>query len=254
MGVQIAIESFANQYHHIDGSNFHFTLLAFTIAFVFILVRKFISNKLQILELKSIQEKNEKEILESKFKNLTSRLDSHFLFNTLNLIHSYLKTKPKQADEAIQNLGDSYRYLTEIHSEEISNLANEIEFLKNYLNLISLRLKNRFRFSLKLDKDLDKIILPSLILQPIVENSYIHGFKNKKGKSIIKIQIKKENDGAKILIWDNGIGLKKNPNDGVTIKTIQTRLGYFYKNVSLKLNSENNKGTELELIFTDKKN
>jgi len=156
--------------------------------------------------------KSQKREIELELKALRSQINPHFIFNTLNSIQYYI---------SVNDFKSSNKYLTEYaklirlvlhHSEKNKVLIKEeLAFLTLYLNLEKMRFRNQFDYDIIVDKEIkcnsDKI--PSMLIQPYVENAIWHGLMNKKGKGEIKINIKKEENYFQCIIEDNGVGRKR---------------------------------------------
>gem|GEM_PF-687280 len=149
-----------------------------------------------------------KKIGELKLMALRSVMSPHFIFNVLNSIQFYIAKNDRL--NAINYLSTFSKLIRSILTHSVDNkikLSEEIDMLKNYVNLEMTRFENRFDFDIHIDPDLDTTIeMPSLLIQPYVENAILHGLYNKKEKGTLSIRIR-ENDQALIFeIEDDGIG------------------------------------------------
>jgi streptogramin lyase/two-component sensor histidine kinase len=158
------------------------------------------------------QKTYEQKLAESEMKVLRSQMNPHFMFNTLNSINSYIiQNKTTLASAYLTTFSKLMRSILDLSKQETVSLSKEVEALKMYLELESLRLENKFDYSISIDQNIDDDIIkiPSLIIQPFVENAIWHGLHNKKEKGNIFIAIK-ETDKSNLLITieDDGIGRK----------------------------------------------
>jgi len=143
---------------------------------------------------------------ELEVKMLQAQIKPHFLYNALDSI-AWIALKRKEHDIAdmITALSEGFRYTIKAVDNFIS-VKDEIEFIKSYLRLQKLRYGDKFNFKIDIDKSIEKLLIPKFILQPLVENSIIHGFGRKAKKTTITISAKPEGAIVKFFVKDNGIG------------------------------------------------
>lgn len=190
-----------------------FTLLAISCSLLFI-------GFVVVVIIRNIKAKEEEKtkinklISESQLKALQAQMNPHFIFNAINSIQNYILDK---------NEDDAYNYLTKFsklvrlvlnHSREKEiSLHSEIEVLKLYIEIEQLRFGNNFDYSIILADDINPydIEIPTMLVQPYVENAIWHGLMNLNNarKGQLTIEFSKETDLLKIIIEDNGIGRKK---------------------------------------------
>lgn len=153
--------------------------------------------------------RTQKRIFELELDKLRQQLDPHFLFNSLNSIQSLLFEGDRiTTNSCLCKLSKLMRLMLDGEQEKTVTLQNEIEFLSYYMDLMCLRFKDKFSYSIVVDDniDLQNYKIPSLLLQPYIENSIYHGIRNKKGKGNISIEFKMQNNHLHCNIEDNGIG------------------------------------------------
>jgi PAS domain S-box-containing protein len=162
------------------------------------------------------QRESEKALADAQIKigqfrlaALRSVMNPHFIFNALNSIQFFI-TKNDRLN-AINYLSTFSKLIRGIISNAVHNtikLSEEIELLKHYVNLEMLRFENKFTFNLIVDQDLDidTIEIPSLLIQPYVENAILHGLYNKLEPGRLVITVKAHENGVVVVIEDNGIG------------------------------------------------
>lgn len=145
---------------------------------------------------------------EQEIQRLKSQINPHFVFNALGSIKSLIARNETQiAATALDSFAFLMRQTLQQSQKDWIPISKEMEFLKNYIQLESLQFGNDFTFSISVDEDVYGFEIPSLLLQPIVENSIKHGLFHKKGKKILKIDFRFLNDNAyKVRIIDNGVG------------------------------------------------
>ena len=165
-------------------------------------------------KIKSDKEKQsyQLEILESKLTAFRAQMNPHFLFNSINAVNHYILNNDKhQASIYLSKYSKLMRQVLENSNKQLVTLKEEIDTIKNYIELEQLRYNHNFSFEIKNERNLNEedIMLPPLILQPFIENSITHGFFHKKEKGKIDIFYSIEKNMLKIVIDDNGIGREK---------------------------------------------
>jgi LytS/YehU family sensor histidine kinase len=157
--------------------------------------------------------KNEKKILTLEQEVLRSQMNPHFVFNSLNSIkHFIISNEKESAVHYLNKFAKLIRKILEVSMVKEVTLEEEIETMKLYMSIENIRMSNEIQFNVKTTSDLDlqSIKIPSLILQPFLENSIWHGLSSKEGVKIIDLLIhQKTPDFIDITIIDNGIGRKK---------------------------------------------
>jgi hypothetical protein len=150
-----------------------------------------------------------KKIGELKLMALRAVMNPHFVFNVLSSIQFFIARNDKI--NAIQYLSTFSRLIRGILTHSVKNsirLSDEIEMLKNYVQLEMTRFEGKFDFTLNIQPgvDTDSISVPSLLIQPYVENAILHGLYNKNGRGTLSISIQQSDDAVIFEIEDNGIG------------------------------------------------
>src|SRR5690606_3958204 len=128
------------------------------------------------------QSKNEKRVLTLEQKMLRSQMNPHFLFNSLNSIKLYIiNNEQKNAVHYLNKFSKLIRKILEASSQREISLAEELETVELYMNIENIRFSNEIDFRIDVDKDIfiDNIKIPSLTLQPFLENSLWHGLSPK---------------------------------------------------------------------------
>lgn len=200
------------------------------------------------------------QLAELEQKALRSQMNPHFIFNCLTSIQQLIVfNKNDQANDYLIQFANLIRATLDISSNPFITIVEEKEYLTKYLKLEQLRLPEQFSYNFEIDASIDenKISIPSMILQPILENSIRHGLKNladKKG--LVTISMKNENDYINCIVSDNGVGGNYNASNRHGIKNILQRLNTFNKNMqvenifsieNIKDTQNNNNGTIVKL-------
>jgi tetratricopeptide (TPR) repeat protein len=156
------------------------------------------------------QLKNEKKLLTLEQSMLRSQMNPHFLFNSLNSIKLYIiNNEQKNAVHYLNKFSKLIRKILEASSLKEIPLAEELETVELYMNIENIRFSNEIDFKIIVDGDIDvhQVKIPSLILQPFLENALWHGLSSKEGEKKIGLHISKGKDGfVHIAIMDNGVG------------------------------------------------
>ena len=157
------------------------------------------------------QLKNDKKLLTLEQSMLRSQMNPHFLFNSLNSIKLYIiNNEKKNAVHYLNKFSKLVRKILESSSLKEIPLAEELETVELYMNIENIRFSNEINFNIEIDDDIDvhTVKIPSLILQPFLENALWHGLSSKAGEKKIDLHISKggRSDFIEISITDNGVG------------------------------------------------
>ncbi|PUU85947.1 MAG: signal transduction histidine kinase LytS, partial [Halanaerobium sp.] len=218
-----------------------------------------LENKLNQEKMDNIEK--ERLLKESQLLNLQMQMDPHFLFNTLNTVsRTAMFENAAETQNLIIAISKIMRYNLD-HKGKLVELEKEIEVLKAYLTIQETRFKEQMDFEIYTDGDLEQIKIPPMIIQPIVENSIIHGLADTASEGRVLIEIKRFAKKVEIKIRDNGIGIeseelskilneepqnsKKEERESLGILNVIKRLKLHYGKNLLKINSKINQGTEV---------
>ena len=184
----------------------------------------------ELVEKETAVQRAELEVLQEQIK-------PHFLYNTLDTIgYLALKNPREEAYDAIETLEMFYRRFLSKGSKDIT-VAEEVEIVRNYLKLQNLRYRDVFDDTCEVDKNVQDIKVPKLILQPLVENALYHGVRLKGERGVIKVHAYKHEDKLYISVYDSGVGMTQQQIEGLmheetksfglkkTIERIQTYYG-----------------------------
>ena len=178
-------------------------------SFLLILALTFSVNRIQKVKTKK---KLEQEIVDHKLaelKALKAQINPHFLFNALNSIQSFiLEDKNNVAEAYLVKYGKLMRKILD-HSNELTvPLHEELEALQLYVELEQLRVKQGFDFEVKIDENIDSYTtqVPSMVIQPFIENAIWHGVSKLEGRGKIRLEFAAKEDLIEVRIEDNGVG------------------------------------------------
>jgi two-component system, LytTR family, sensor histidine kinase LytS len=200
-------------------------------------------------------ERQEHLVTNAEIKALQAQMDPHFLFNMLNTIKSLIRTSPDNSRELITQLAKYLRKNMQNVNQDLITIKEELEHVKIYLNLVKARIGDRLHVEWDLDEDCLDYTIPSLTIQPLVENSIIHGIRFMSSEGRVKISVKKKKDGIQISVMDNGSGMemsvvheKKEEHMGFALSNINQRLIYHFGEKS-NFTIQSRKGEETIVTF-----
>jgi hypothetical protein len=189
-------------------SKIGFTFIAlFGFGFILLQIRN------RELQKKTAKLNTQKQLAEFELHALRSQMNPHFVFNSLNSIQYYItKNEIELSEKYLVKFSRLIRKFFDFSRAKFINLTQEISLLNNYLEIEKMRFGDNFNYQFILDKsiNLNEQKIPSMLLQPIVENAVNHGLFHNQGKGLIKIEFLKDSQNDFIVkISDNGVGLKK---------------------------------------------
>ena len=216
-------------------------------------------------ELMDKQAKAAEDLRIAEFNSLQAQINPHFLYNTMDMINwMALQGQTDEISHAVQNLSRFYK-LTLSRKKGISTIARELEHVTIYVQLQNMRYHDSIELITDIPDELSEYHIPKLTLQPVVENSILHGILEKESKSgTIVITGWMENEDVVLLISDDGVGISpeilstilsgngKSQSGGTNIAVYNThrRLQILYgKNYGLTYSSKPGEGTEVEIRF-----
>jgi sensor histidine kinase YesM len=151
-----------------------------------------------------------KTVSETEMKALRAQMNPHFIFNSLNTVHSFVQAGDnKAASEYLLKFSTLTREILENSQHQFISLEDELHALQTYLSLESMRLEKKLEYEVVLSPEIEKenTLIPPLILQPFIENAILHGLQNTTTPGKIRIVINKNGEMLKCVIEDNGIGI-----------------------------------------------
>jgi hypothetical protein len=163
-------------------------------------------------------------LVRAELQALRLQIEPHFIFNALNAISTAVFEAPRHAEEMIGALGNLLRRsLADAQTPEIT-LADEVALLEDYLAIMRGRFEDRLIVDVEIAESCRTMLVPSLILQPIVENCFRHGFSADHPNLRIRVTAASQNGALAIEIEDNGAGAPPSFTEGVGLGTLRRRL------------------------------
>jgi LytS/YehU family sensor histidine kinase len=210
--------------------NTFFAIVFGAVVTAYFLIRK----KLEEIATKLAEKEiNEQQLLRLKTKaeleSLRAKVNPHFLFNTLNSIASLIHLDPVKAEEMVQKLSHLFRYTLDSSNHELMKLSDELNLIREYLEIEKVRLGERLSYNIEMDNKLSDLYIPGLLIQPLVENSIKHGIAPLKTGGNINVKCYENSDNCYIEVIDTGKGFNEVGNiEGFGLSGIRERLKLFY--------------------------
>ena len=143
---------------------------------------------------------------EARLAALTSQINPHFLFNTLNSVSSLIRTNPEQARGVVYRLSSILRRLLR-KTDNLTPLREELAFIDNYMTIEMVRFGEKLRFIKEIDPDTLDRLVPSMLLQPLIENSIRHGLATKVDGGMIRVRSYLADGRLHLVVEDDGVGI-----------------------------------------------
>ncbi len=197
----------------------------------------------------------DQKILEVTQANLRQQMNPHFIFNTLNSIQYYMYKHDKLAtNNYLTKFANLMRKILENSQHTAIPIRDEIDALQLYLELESIRFRDKFDYQIVVDEEIDPLMykIPTMLIQPYVENAIGHGLMLREGKGLVTISLSLEVDYLSCIIEDNGIGREASREINLKKQHNHNSLGTRITESRLKLVNEFY-GKSLKTVFTDLK-
>jgi two-component system LytT family sensor kinase len=191
-------------------------------------------------------------LVEARLAALTSQINPHFLFNTLNSVSSLIRTDPNQARVMVVKLSKVLRRLLRQH-ETFNALRDELSFIEDYLAIEVVRFGDKLRFQKDVAEDTLDMQVPSMLLQPLVENCIKHGLSSKVEGGTIRIRTERHGDRLRLLVEDDGVGIPETElatllDRGIGVSNVNERLKVLFGNqYRMWIESQPGNGTRIEI-------
>jgi len=167
--------------------------------------------------LKETQLRMENSLKESQLIFLQSQINPHFLYNTLNAgAQLAMLEGAEKTTLFIENLADFFRYSVK-HTGQTSSLADEISQVETYLHIINVRFSNEIQYVKRVEGQIERITMPGVILQPIVENAINHGLRDVTWEKRITLTVREEEERIHVTVADNGKGMTQEEIQAVLV-------------------------------------
>lgn len=200
-----------------------------------------------------------------KLEMLTSQINPHFLFNTLETIRMKAFSQGNgEIARIIKLLGKSIRHVLEVKDMDVT-LASELEYIRSFIDIQIFRFGDKLNYEIDIAGDVDPehyLILP-LLIQPIVENAIVHGLEDKERDGWVKISVKEADEGIFIVVSDNGVGMSEEKRNqllenvnasgadpSIGLRNVQQRIRLFYgQQYGIRIDSEPGVGSTVTIFL-----
>jgi sensor histidine kinase YesM len=197
---------------------------------------------------------SEKQLVQAQMRMLQAQIEPHFLFNTLANIQSLIARSPERANLMMDNFIAYLRQTLSASRAQEGTVQQEIDLIRNYLELIKIRMAERLEFSIDIEAALASHALPPMLLQPIVENAIKHGLEPKEsgGEIVIRGERIETTQQIRFTISDDGLGFAANADSagtGIGLANLRQRLQVLYDGAATLTVTERNPGTEVSITI-----
>jgi two-component system LytT family sensor kinase len=191
---------------------------------------------------------------QAELKALRAQINPHFLFNSLNTIADLIVTDPRKAEAMTVLLAKVFRHVLMHSDQQLTRVAEEMDFLRTYLRIEEVRFGPRLRVRMDVAPEVSEDEIPSLILQPVVENAIKHGLAPKVGDGQLSITADRHGEFLRLAVEDDGVGAAAEvapvKSSGVGLKIIADRLRTLYQDrASLQFETASAAGSRVTILI-----
>ncbi len=201
-------------------------------------------------------EEQQRLLTEARLEALSSQINPHFLFNTLNSVSSLIRTNPEQARTVVYKLSNILRRLLRKH-DNFNPLRDELNFIDDYLSIEMVRFGDKLRFAKDVGEDTLDRPVPSMLLQPLIENCIRHGLSGKLEGGTILVASHIVDGRLRLVVEDDGVGISEARlatllEHGIGVSNINERLKLFFgSSYRMWIDSRPGQGTRIEIELPD---
>lgn len=243
-------------YVRLDMLRWQWIYIPLAVAF-YRLFNLFMQRKMdQMMQEKELEISKQKEMTtKAELLALQSRINPHFLYNSLNSIASLSATDSLKTEQMAINLSKLFRYNLNKGDDLMTTIEEELEMVKLYLDIEKQRFGDRLDYQVEISEELMKYQIPIFLLQPLVENAIKHGISKITENGIIILKIEKDQNALFIKVFDNGPKFTNEPIFGYGLQNIFDKLTLVYKNnYTLRFVNEGEKHIEIRIMEERRKN
>ena len=207
----------------------------------------------EIEKTEAIKTNFNKQLAETEMRALRAQMNPHFIFNCLNSINRYIiKNDQKTASLYLTKFAKLIRLILDNSEQHVVALSQNLEALKLYIEIEALRFDYKFSFEIDVDPDVfaDTILVPSMLIQPFVENAIWHGLLHKEVPGRLIIRVKREEDLLVVEVQDDGVGRQKAQEMKSKSATTRKSLGLKITTDRLKM-LHNRNGQQGSIVYID---
>jgi two-component system, LytTR family, sensor kinase len=193
---------------------------------------------------------------EARLAALTSQINPHFLFNTLNSVSSLIRTNPEQARGVVYRLSSILRRLLR-NTDNLTPLREELAFIDNYMSIEMVRFGEKLRFIKEIDPQTMDRLVPSMLLQPLIENSIRHGLASKVDGGLVRVRSYLADGRLHLVVEDDGVGIPEARlatlfEQGIGVSNVNERMKVLYgPDYRMWIDSKPGEGTRTGIEIPD---
>jgi two-component system LytT family sensor kinase len=197
-------------------------------------------------------EEQQRLLIQARLDALTNQINPHFLFNTLNSVSSLIRTDPNQARVMVLKLSNILRRLLRKH-DNFSPLREEIGFIDDYLAIEVVRFGDKLHFEKDVSANTLDVLIPSMLLQPLIENCIKHGLSRKVEGGTIRLRSRLQDGRLTLRVEDDGVGIPESRlatlrEQGIGVSNVSERLKVLFGNDHrMNIDSQPGQGTRIEI-------
>ncbi len=197
-------------------------------------------------------EDQERRLMQARLEALTSQINPHFLFNTLNSVSSLIRTNPHQARVMVFKLSNILRRLLRKH-DNFSPLRDELNFIEDYLSIEVMRFGDKLRFEKEVDAATLDMLVPSMMLQLLIENCIKHGLSSKVEGGTVRLRSRRADARLHLMVEDDGVGISEAKlatllEQGIGVSNVNERLKVLFgSDYRMWIDSSPGSGTRIEI-------
>ncbi|MDE5423528.1 histidine kinase [Ancylomarina sp. DW003] len=201
---------------------------------------------LELTQIKGLKTKAELQALHS-------RINPHFLYNSLNSIAALAHINPAKTEHMALALSDFFRYAINHKDQDMIEVEKEVDIARTYLQIEKARFEDDLEFTIEIDNSIQTTLIPRFLIQPLIENAVKHGVSVIQEKGIIQLEISKQEENLLVRVFDNGPDFPNMPISGYGLQSLYEKLELLYGE-SAKISWENqpDKNICIRLPFTPK--
>lgn len=192
----------------------------------------------------------EAQLAQANLQALKMQLNPHFLFNTLNSISSLMYSDVESADAMLARLSEFLRMTVDRDLPHEIPLGQEIDFVRRYLEIEQIRFEERLRVRIDLDCEAKIAMVPSMSLQPLVENAIHHGIAPRAEGGTLEIRARRDSGSLHICVADDGVGTTAQRRERIGLANTRARLQSLYgANQAMSISDSPNGGFRVDLVL-----
>jgi signal transduction histidine kinase len=216
----------------VAGVELPFPVLAF-IALLAVAIASVSHSVTSLSTLHRRMQESERLAAEAELRALRAQINPHFLFNSLNSIACFIRSRPAEAEAVTENLAELFRYSLRASAQPAVTLADELESVQTYLAIEKARFRERLLVSVHASEQLRGARVPSLLLQPLVENAVKHGMQQSLDECRIEVRAECDQGEVRVGVTDSGPGFTSTDLDtvlgrGTGLANVRDRLRHLF--------------------------